>query len=230
MTQAQYLRHAVRSGIHRIGQIEIQENVCEFAYLLSHEADADLSGQPAFGGLDHHHGPDAARDLGTHSEDGEYRFTKGQTNLRRGWVLTLDSEHDLRAALDLFYPACVGLWKAHTEGTLDVENLRDKLNRQTGMYRFARSISDDGAQTLVQRVCGPAHSCAKRILWKIDDTTPLADSEASRFNGIPADLPESRAIPLVCREACNHFVAECRKAAKAEFDAKAAQASTAAAT
>jgi hypothetical protein len=32
------------------------------------------------------------------------------------------------------------------------------------------------------------------------------------------------AIPLLCREACNHFVAECRKAAKAEFDAKAPQA------
>ena len=101
-----------------------------------------------------------------------------------------------------------------------MQNLRDKLNRQTGMYRFARSISDDGAQELVRKVCGPAHQCAKKILWKIDDATPLSDSEASRFNGIPGVLPENEAIPLLCREACNHFVAECRKRAKAEFEAK----------
>lgn len=87
------------------------------------------------------------------------------------------------------------------------------------MYKFARSISDAGAQKLVRQVCGPAHNCAKKILWKIDAQTPLEESEASRFNGIPGDLPEAEAIPLLCREACNHFVAECRKAAKAEFEA-----------
>jgi sirohydrochlorin cobaltochelatase len=103
-----------------------------------------------------------------------------------------------------------------------VENLRDKLNRQTGMYRYARTISDAGAQQLVQEVCGPAHNCAKRILWKIDSETPLDDNEASRYNGIPGMVPESEAIPLLCREACNHFVAECRKAAKAEFEQKQA--------
>ena len=103
-----------------------------------------------------------------------------------------------------------------------IEDLREKLGRQTGMYRYAGSISDEGAQKLIQKVCGPAHNCAKKILWKLDPETPLDDSEASRFNGIPVNVPEQKAIPLVCREACNHFVAECRKAAKAEFDAKAA--------
>ena len=170
-------------------------------------------------------GPADARDLSTYAEDGTYRFTKGQVNLKRGWVMTLDSDEDLRLALDQFYPACLGLFLALQDGTLEIETLRDKLNRQTGMYRFARSISDAGAQKLVQQVCGPAHQCAKKILWNIDPQTPLEDSEASRFNGIPGgDLPESEAIPLLCREACNHFVAECRKAAKAEFEAKAAEA------
>jgi hypothetical protein len=50
----------------------------------------------------------------------------------------------------------------------------------------------------------------------------LDDNEASRYNGIPGMVPESEAIPLLCREACNHFVAECRKAAKAEFEQKQA--------
>ena len=88
------------------------------------------------------------------------------------------------------------------------------------MYRFAGSISDAGAQELVKKICGPAHNCAKKILWKLDPETPLEDSEASRFNGIVNDTPQSQAIPLVCREACNHCVAECRMAAKKEFEAK----------
>ncbi len=220
MSTALQLRNLIRSGIHRIGEIELQTDVYGYAYVLCHADDSELSTEPAFGGLEHHEGPAAARDLSTYAEDGTYRFTKGQVNLKRGWVMSLENEEELRLALDQFYPACVGLFLAHQNGSLEIETLRDKLNRQTGMYRFARSISDAGAQRLVQSVCGPAHQCAKKILWKIDENTPLDDSEASRFNGIPSDLPEAEAIPLICREACNHFVAECRKSAKAEFEAK----------
>ena len=224
MSTALQLRNLIRSGIHRIGEIELQTDVYGYAYVICHYSDAELSTEPAFGGLEHHEGPAAARDISTYSEDGNYRFTKGQVNLKRGWVISLENEEELRLALDQFYPACVGLFLAHQKGSLEIETLREKLNRQTGMYRFARSISDAGAQRLVQSVCGPAHQCAKKILWKIDENTPLDDSEASRFNGIPSDLPEAEAIPLICREACNHFVAECRKSAKAEFEAKAATA------
>ena len=222
MSTASQLRDLIHSGIHRIGEIELLTDVYGFPYAICHSQDAELAIEPAFGGLELHEGPADARDLSTYAEDGTYRFTKGQTNLKRGWVMALENEQDLRLALDQFYPACLNLFLAQQAGTLEIETLRDKLNRQTGMYRFARSISDAGAQKLVQEVCGPAHQCAKKILWKIDPQTPLDDSEASRFNGIPGDLPESEAIPLICREACNHFVAECRKSAKAEFEAKAA--------
>jgi sirohydrochlorin cobaltochelatase len=221
MSTALQLRNLLRSGIHRIGEIELLTDVYGFPYAICHMADADLATEPAFGGLDVHEGPADARDLSTYAEDGTYRFTKGQTNLKRGWVMALENEEDLRLALDQFYPACVNLFLARQGGVLEVENLREKLDRQTGMYRFARTISDAGAQKLVQEVCGPAHQCAKKILWQLDPQTPLDDSEASRFNGIPGNLPESEAIPLLCREACNHFVAECRKAAKAENEAKA---------
>jgi len=216
------LRNLLQSGIHRIGEIEIQTAVHGHSYVLCHFADREQSAGPSFGGLELHAGPAAARDISTYAEDGTYRFTKGQVNLKRGWVMTMENEVELRLALDQFYPACVGLFLAQRGGILEIETLREKLNRQTGMYRFARSISDAGAQKLVQEVCGPAHQCAKKILWQIDADTPLDDSEASRFNGIPGDLPAAEAIPLLCREACNHFVAECRKAAKAEFEAKAA--------
>ena len=216
------LKKLIRSGVRQIGQIEIQRDLCEFSYALHHIDDEDFATQPAYGGLDHYHGPDMARDISTYAEDGEYRFTKGKINLKRGWIMTLDNETELLRALDHFYPACTALFIRHQDGSLPIEDLREKLGRQTGMYRFARSISDAGAQELVQKVCGPAHNCAKKILWKLDENTPLEDNEASRFNGIAGNAPENETIPLVCREACNHFVAECRKAAKAEFDAKAA--------
>lgn len=222
MSIALELRHLIRSGIHRIGEIELQMDVYGYPYVICHHADAELSTEPALGGLDFHEGPDAAREISTYAEDGTYRFTKGQVNLKRGWVMALENEEQLRQALDQFYPACLALFLAQRTGNLEVQNLRDKLNRQTGMYRFARTVSDAGAQALVQQVCGPAHQCAKRILWQIDDNTPLEDSEASRFDGIPGELPETEAIPLLCREACNHFVAECRKVAKAEFEQKQA--------
>ncbi len=216
-----HLKQIVRGGVHQIGQIWIHRDLCEFSYALHHIDDEDLATQPAFGGLDHYHGSGAARDISTYAEDGEYRFTKGKTNLKRGWIMTLENESDLLRALDQFYPGCTALFVKHRDGELPIEDLREKLARQTGMYRYAGSISDEGAQKLIQKVCGPAHNCAKKILWKLDANTPLDDSEASRFNGIPGGISENEAIPLLCREACNHFVAECRKAAKAEFDAKA---------
>ncbi|MGC4016649.1 MAG: DR2241 family protein [Luteolibacter sp.] len=187
--------------------------------LLFHSEDQTLVSAADHAGLEVHHSPDAARDLSTYAEDGTYRFTKGQTNLRRGWLLILPTLEEVRRALDLFYPAALGLLAAERNGTLEIENLRDKLNRQTGMYRFARNISTAGAQQLVQEVCGPAHQCAKRILWQIDAGTPLLDSDASRYLGIPGELPSSEAFPLLCREACNHFVAECRRVSKEEATA-----------
>ncbi len=220
MSIAHTLRNLLQSGIHRIGELEIQTSACNHRYTICHTADIELIHQPAYGGLEVHEGPSAARDISTYAADGTYRFTKSQVNLKRGWAMLLQNEEELRLALDQFYPAAIGLFIARQGGTLEIEMLRDKLNRQTGMYQFARSISDAGAQKLVQKVCGPAHQCAKKILWQIDLQTPLDDSEASRFNGIVGDLPESEAIPQLCREACNHFVAECRQAAKAELKAK----------
>jgi sirohydrochlorin cobaltochelatase len=218
MTLAAQLARHIADGVRHIGQVAVLPGLHGHAYALCHFEDAETAALTDFGGLTVHHGPDAGRDVSIYAADGDYRFTKGRTDLVRGWVVLLDNAGDLRLALDHIYPACVGLWLAEQAGTLQVENLRDKLNRQTGMYRYARTISDEGAQALVQKVCGPAHACAKKILWRIDEATPLVDSEASRYDGMPSGDPG--AIPLLCREACNHFVAECRKAAKAEFEAK----------
>lgn len=210
------LKKLVDSGRHRIGELEIQTIDPNFCFIVCHWRDSERAREAGWGGLELQRGPGGARDLSIFTEQGEYRFAKGQLNLRGGWVMGLANEEELRQALDLFYPATVGLFLAREGGTLEVENLRDKLGRQTGMYRKAGTISDEGAQKLVREVCGPAHQCAKAILWQIDGNTPLEDSEASRFHGIPSDLPPDKAIPLLCREACNHFVAECCRVAKRE--------------
>lgn len=207
------LAQAIDQGIDHIGQIVILKDVQGSPYALCHMDD-----QAHLETLEAHHDPSVARDISTWAEDGHYRFTKGELSLKTGWLLLLADIAELRTALDLFYPASLGLWLAHEDGTLEVENLRDKLNRQTGMYKFAKGISDEGAQKLVQEVCGPGNCCVKKILWQIDKDIPLEDSEASRFQGMLGD--PKRTIPLVCREACNHFVAETRKASKAEFEAK----------
>lgn len=216
MTIPEKLSAWIASGVHRIGEIEILPGLHGRFCVLCHHDDVEAARKNGFGNLAVHQGPEAAREISLHNEEGAFRFAKACQDLQRGWVLVVDDLEDLRRALDLFYPAALGLNAALVDDRLEVENLRDKLNRQTGMYRYARNISDAGAQKLVREVCGPAHQCAKRILWRIDEATDLDDSEASRFQGVVGGIPSSEAIPLLCREACNHFVAECRRVSKTE--------------
>ena len=210
------LESLVKSGVHRMGELEFQPNDSDSAYHLCHWRDSEYLAVPEFGGLARHDGPMAARDLSIETADGHYRFSKGERNLKRGWVMVLANADQLRQALDQFYPAGVGLHMAQRRGTLETQNLRDKLERQSGMYRSARHISDAGAQQLVEKTCGPTHQCAKRILWQLDARTPLLKTEASQFLGMAEGAPDGVAIPLLCREACNHMVAECCRVAKAE--------------
>lgn len=208
MSLTQTLTEAIENGVDQIGQIRILQN----PFRLHHINDQDLDS------LEVHTNPDHARDISLYSEDGEYRFTKGELSLKRGWLFQLQSIEEVRQTLDLFYPASLGIWKAWKEDSVRIQNLRDKLSRQTGMYRRTRNVSEEGAQELVRTLCGPSNKCVKKILWQIDEDTPLADSEASRFEGVLGGC-NKQAIPLLCQEACNFFVAETRKKVQAEFEA-----------
>lgn len=213
MKLAERLAAAVAAGVRHIGQVSIEAHAG--GYTLRHIDDENLP----LSGLEVHSNPEKARDISTWAADGHYRFTKGELSLIRGWALQLSNSGELKQALDLFYPAAIGLHFADQDDRIEVEHLRTKLNRQTGMYRFARNLSDAGAQSLVKEVCGPGNCCVKKILWQIDEGTPLEDSEASRYDGVVGAIARDAAIPLLCREACNHFVAEARKASKAEAEA-----------
>src|SRR5688500_1666046 len=98
MTIADPLEAFLSHGVYRFGAIEIQ-TLLSGDFLLSHETDRKEAAQEGHGQLEVHRGPEAARDLSTYAEDGTYRFTKGQVNLRRGWVMVLSSIQDLRLAL-----------------------------------------------------------------------------------------------------------------------------------
>lgn len=212
------LLDALDRGVDQIGQLRILKDHPAGKFVLCHEADLEKVSANQLDELNQQTTPDAARELGLYTPEGEYRFTKGELSLPHGWVFLLESISHLRRTIDLFYPASLGLWNAWKNGTIRTQNLRDKLNRQTGMYRHSRNVSDAGAQHLVQTLCGPANKCVKKILWQIDADTPLADHEASRFNGVLGEADESKAIPLMCQEACNFFVSECRKKSKKEFE------------
>jgi hypothetical protein len=209
------LLQALAAGVQHIGEIVIQTRDANGRVDLCHVDDMALSAGTDAGCLTIYDGPAAARSIASYAGDGSYRCLKAQPNLQRGWLLRLYSVEDLRLALDQFYPASLGLWLAQQDGTLEVTHLRDTLQRQSGMYRRAQSLSTAAIQQLVPRTCSPAVPCARRILWQIDAQTPLLPSPASRCSGMPDNVPAATAIPLLCREACNHFVAACLASANA---------------
>jgi len=151
-----------------------------------------------------------AREIASHDEAGEFRALKTAPNLRRGWRLNLPDAAALRLALDFLYPAMLGFWKHWRSNTLRPVPLRETLGRQTGMYRFTNTISDEQAQEMITCECDPKTKCLRRITWKLD-----ADKE---LNLPPAKQPptaaEAASIPLLCVEACTLVVSAAREIAR----------------
>ncbi len=185
------------AGERSIAQVSIRP-LEDQSYELRHTADRETPADK----LELHRDWKAARTLSWLTEQDEYRPLKAASNLRTGWRLLLPSVSELRLALDAFYPAAIGLWSTHLNGQLRVLSLRATLERQTGMYRFAREISDAGAQAVIRDRCQA--QCLRHRLWTIDSPEgPLPD-------------PDKAQIPFLCPEACNMLVADARKVSKAE--------------
>jgi sirohydrochlorin cobaltochelatase len=193
------LTERLQTGPFTIGQIAVAFSA-EGRAELRHHADA---GRPATE-LASFTDPYAAREIAQYDATGEYRPLKGTPDLKSGWRLDLAGPAEVRIALDVFYPAALAVWAADCEGRLRVIPLSQTLERQTGMYRYARTISPEGAQGLTRSRC--LEGCSRRPLW-----SELASKES-----------QAGELPLLCPEACSFFVAEARVVAKAEFEAKAA--------
>ena len=151
-----------------------------------------------------------ARILANHDDAGAYRPLKSAPNLAHGWRLTVPDPESVRRALDYFYPAMLGVRLSRDRAELQVLPLRATLERQTGMYRITRKITDPQADALIGRFCEPKRGCLKKILWQIGPDTPITSLPPEKF---PCS-ESAREWPLLCHEACNLLVAEARKVVK----------------
>jgi hypothetical protein len=111
-------------------------------------------------------------------------------------------------------------WK---ENDLSTTPLRETLDRQSGMYRVAASISDEQIDDLVGDFCKSDGGCLRTILWKRGATGRLPSTKLPPEKFDPGHdqvqtAPRSSAatVPLLCQEACNLLIAECRKVVKME--------------
>ena len=197
------------------------------AFVLLHRDDASLDR------LQRYRDAQDAAEIAKYDDAGNYRPLKTAPNLRRGWRLEFATIEELRRALDYFYPGRLAVFAAWKSGYLKTTALRETLDRQSGMYRVAAKISDPQINDLVADFCRSDSGCLRTILWKRDRNgviastklpkekfDPVVDQAAACSRGPAGDArashSEAATVPLLCQEACNLLVAECRKVVKAE--------------
>ena len=162
-----------------------------------------------------------AIDLARYDDNGNYRPLKTAPNLRHGWRLEVVDLNALRIALDHFYPGRLAIFAAWKGNRLTTTPLRATLDRQSGMYRIAARISDEQLDPLVANFCRSDGGCLRTILWERDTAGAIASTKLPREKFDRAHDQTGRKgemIPLLCQEACNLLVAECRKAVKDTSD------------
>ena len=194
-------------------------------FVLAHRDDASLHQ------LQRHRDAENAIEIAKYDDAGNYRPLKTALNLRRGWRLELATVEELRRALDCFYPGRLALFAAWKSGHLKTTPLRETLNRQSGLYRVAAKISDQQINELVADFCRSDSGCLRTILWSRDRNCVIASTKLPTEKFDPAydqactrrhtgdaraSHSEAATVPLLCQEACNLLVAECRKVVKGE--------------
>ena len=174
-----------------------------------------------------------AIEIAKYDDTGNYRPLKTAPNLRHGWRLELDTLEELQRALDYFYPGRLAVFNAWKKARLQTTPLRETLDRQSGMYRVAAKISDSQIDDLVAGFCRSEGGCLRTILWKRDRDRAIASTKLPKQKFDPAydqarvssrgpvgdanaSHSEAATVPLLCQEACNLLVAECRKVVKGE--------------
>ena len=198
-------------------QVEKKKGAC---FVLSHRGDASLDRVQTY-----QHAEDAI-EIAKYDDAGNYRPLKTAPNLRHGWRLELVTVEELRRALDYFYPGRLAVLAAWKRGYLKTAALRETLDRQSGMYRVAAKISDMQIDDVVADFCRSDSGCLRTILWKRDRNGAIASTKLPKkkfdhaYDQVSAiDSPASTPpaiVPLLCQEACNLLVAECRKVVKGE--------------
>jgi sirohydrochlorin cobaltochelatase len=190
----------------KIGQLSIQR-LGSNGFALTHCDDESRNDLEVFRNADN------AVTLSKFDDAGNYRPLKTAPNLRHGWRMEVIDLPTLERALDYFYPGRLSIFAAWQAKRLQVVPLRDTLDRQSGMYRIAATISDDEIDEVVGSFCRTDGGCLRTILWRRDrqGTIPSQKLPAEKFIVSTDD-----STPLLCQEACNLLVNECRKVVKTE--------------
>jgi len=208
------------------GQILVQETTTG-RFVLSHR-DQEATDQ-----LKVFRNTEDAIEISKYDDALNYRPLKTAPNLRHGWRLELETLEELRRALDYFYPGRLAVFNGWKKGRLQTTPLRETLDRQSGMYRVAAKISDSQIDDLVAGFCRADGGCLRTILWKRDRDRAIASTKLPKQKFDPAydqarvcsrgpvgdahaSHSEAATVPLLCQEACNLLVAECRKVVKGE--------------
>ena len=204
-----------------VGQIVVQKS--DGCFVVCHRDDEKLDELQIF------RSAEDAIEIAKYDDAGNYRPLKTAPNLRHGWRLEFDTLEALMRALDYFYPGRLAVFAAWKSDKLRTTPLRETLDRQSGMYRVAAKISDSQIDDLVADFCRSDGGCLRTILWKRYARGTVASTKLpnEKFDpeydqGTASNPPGSATpatmatIPLLCQEACNLLVAECRKVAKGE--------------
>jgi sirohydrochlorin cobaltochelatase len=195
-----------------IGQVVGRFDSVSDRYFLNHRADESRWNKPE---LAQFHTPEAAREIAKWTADGCYRPLKGAPNLRPGWRIEVKSISDFRRALDYIYPGAIATYYRFIHGRLERVDLRTTLGRQTGMYRVTNNLTSVEANNLAGRFCQSRKGCLRTILWPVDGEPPNEKLPPEKFDLEYDQLGlNQHALPILCIEACNLFVAEARKVVK----------------
>jgi sirohydrochlorin cobaltochelatase len=199
------LRRLIENRYLAIGELEFTQTT--EGYRLYHRADRNrLSTVKVLRSVKE------ARELAKYDRQGAYRPLKGAPNLASGWVLELPSLEDLERALNYFYPAAIGAWRAYREKKASSVSLRETLERQTGMYRVAQKIGPQQAVELVNDFCRSEGHCLRTILWPIEPEQVAKFLPPTKSDPWFDQTGEGRkTIPYLCLEGCNLLVAAARK-------------------
>jgi sirohydrochlorin cobaltochelatase len=202
------LADLLKNGYYALGELEFAKSV--EGYRLYHWADRDsLTAARVYQSVED------ARQIAKYDSSGAYRPLKGAPNLPRGWLIQLANIDCLKRALDFFYPGAIGTWLAYRAGKAGPVCLRQTLNRQTGMYRVTRKLTEDQAQDLVQEACRSDSRCLRTILWGIEENRLPDFLPGSKSNpSVDQTGQHRKALPYLCLEACNLLVAAARTAIK----------------
>lgn len=212
------------AGPFYFGQVVVQKRQGG-GFVVSHRDDALLDQLQIF------RDAEKAIEIAKYDDSGNYRPLKTAPNLRHGWRLDLATINELRRALDCFYPGRLAVYAAWKSGDLTTTPLREILDRQSGMYRVAAKISDPQITDVVAEFCRSDCGCLRTILWKRDrvgqipspklpgekfDPTKDQTAGSNQPRSAPPATAAAPTVPLLCQEACNLLVAQCRKIVKRE--------------